>query len=140
MPWFPDFVGAVELARKQTRAAGQADPVGQYFTALNKGDTHLLEDVWPGEVVVHDPRAGQIRGHRQLRQWVKRNQAWLTERRARAETVASFVVGTRAVVEFLAHLAGDGEVVNWPLAVVAESPDDRSVVFRTYLSQLPILG
>ena len=28
MPWFPDFVGAVELARQQTRAAGQADPVG----------------------------------------------------------------------------------------------------------------
>ena len=29
MPWFPDFVGAVELARLQTRTAGQADPVGQ---------------------------------------------------------------------------------------------------------------
>ena len=43
MPWFPDFVSAVELARRQTRAAGQADPVGQYFTALNKGDTHALE-------------------------------------------------------------------------------------------------
>jgi len=27
MPWFPDFVGAVELARSQTRAAGLADPV-----------------------------------------------------------------------------------------------------------------
>jgi len=25
MPWFPDFVGAVELAGKQTRAAGRAD-------------------------------------------------------------------------------------------------------------------
>jgi hypothetical protein len=24
MPWFPDFVGAVELARKQTRDAGRA--------------------------------------------------------------------------------------------------------------------
>ena len=35
---------AVELAREQTRAAGQADPVGQYFTALNKGDTHGLGD------------------------------------------------------------------------------------------------
>ena len=33
MPWFPEFVSAVELARQQTRAAGQADPVGQYITA-----------------------------------------------------------------------------------------------------------
>jgi len=63
MPWFPDFVGAVELARKQTRAAGLADPVGQYFTALNQGDTRVLETVWPGEVVVYDPRAGEVRGH-----------------------------------------------------------------------------
>jgi len=48
MPWFPDFISAVELARIQTRAVGQADPVAQYFTALNKGDTHALETVWPG--------------------------------------------------------------------------------------------
>ena len=28
----------------------------------------------------------------------------------------------------------------WPVAVVAESPDDRSVVFRTYCSQWPVDG
>jgi hypothetical protein len=28
MPWFPDFVGAAELARRQRRQAGRADPVG----------------------------------------------------------------------------------------------------------------
>ncbi len=66
MPWFPDFAGAVELARRQIRAAGRADPVGQYFTALNRGDTHALETAWPGRVAVHDPRAGEVRGHRQL--------------------------------------------------------------------------
>ena len=104
MPWFPDFASAVELARRQTRAAGQADPVGQYFTALNQGDTHVLETVWPGEVVVYDPRAGEVRGHRQLRQFVSRNQSWLAERHARIETVASTVAGGRAVVELLAHL------------------------------------
>jgi hypothetical protein len=44
------------------------------------------------------------------------------------------------VVELLAHLTeGDREVV-WPLAVVAESPDDTSVVFRTYCSQWPVDG
>jgi hypothetical protein len=76
MPWFPDFTSAVELARRQTRAAGQADPVGQYFTALSKGDTHALETVWPGEVVIHDPRAGEIRGHQQLRRFVRINPGW----------------------------------------------------------------
>jgi ketosteroid isomerase-like protein len=140
MPWFPDFANAVQLVRRQTRAAGQADPVGQYFTALNNGDTHALETVWPGEVVVYDPRAGEVRGHRQLRRFVRQNQAWLAQRHARIETVATTCVGGRAVVELLAHLAGDGPDLAWPVAVVAESPDDRSVVFRTYCSQWPVDG
>src|SRR5580704_19003117 len=98
MPWFPEFTSAVELARRQARTAGQGDPVGQYFTALNKGDTHVLETVWPGEVVIHDPRAGEVRGHKQLRRFVSENQSCLAERHARIQTVASTVVGGRAVV------------------------------------------
>ncbi len=140
MPWFPDFVSAVELTRRQTRAAGQADPVRQYFAALNQGDTRELETVWPGEVVVYDPRAGEIRGHRQLRRFVSQNNSWLAGLHARTETVAATVAGGRAVVELLAHLTSDGRELDWPLAIVAESPDDRSVVFRTYCSQWPVDG
>ncbi len=140
MPWFPDFINAVELVRQQTRAAGQADPVTQYFTALNKGDTRALEDVWPGEVVVYDPRAGEVRGHRQLRRFVSQNKSWLAGQRARIETVAATSAGGRAVVELLAHLARDGRELAWPVAVVAESPDDQSIVFRTYCSQWPVDG
>ena len=61
--------------------------MGQYFAALNRGDTEVLETVWPSEVVVYDPRAGEIRGHRQLRRFVRQNQAWLGERGAWIETV-----------------------------------------------------
>ncbi len=140
MPWFPDFTSAVELARRQTRVTGQADPVAQYFTALNQGDIHALETVWPGEVVIYDPRAGEIRGHRQLRRFVSQNKSWLAGLHARTETVASTVVGGRAVVELLAHLTDDGRELAWPVAVVAESTDDQSVVFRTYCSQWPVDG
>ena len=140
MPWFPDFASAVELARRQAQAAGRADPVAQYFTALNEGDAQALETVWPGEVVIYDPRAGEIRGHRQLRQFVHKNLSWLAGLHARTETVASTCADGRAVVELLAHLDGDGGELAWPVAVVAESPDDQSVVFRTYCSQWPVDG
>jgi ketosteroid isomerase-like protein len=140
MPWFPDFVSAVELVRRQTRAAGQADPVAQYFAALQQGDTSELETVWPGEVVVHDPRAGEVRGHKQLRQFVRANQTWLAGQHARIETVASLCVDGRAVMELVAHLTRDGQEVAWPVAVVAESPGDDSVVFRSYCSQWPVDG
>jgi ketosteroid isomerase-like protein len=128
------------LAREQTRAAGQADPVGQYFAALTVGDSRALETVWPGEVVVYDPKAGEVGGHRQLRQFVRHNKAWLASRHARIETVAATRAAGRAVVEMLAHLSGDGPDLAWPIAVVAEFPSDRSVVFRTYCSQWPVDG
>jgi len=138
MPWFPDFASAVELARRQTRAAGLADPVGEYFAALNQGDTRALEKVWPGEVVIYDPRAGEVRGHHQVRRFIGRNLAWLAGLHTRTERVADTCAGRRAVVELLAHLDHDGRELSWPVAVVAESPDDLSVVFRTYCSQWPV--
>jgi hypothetical protein len=140
MPWFPDFISAVELARRHTRVAGQADPVAQYVTALNQGDTHVLETVWPGEVVVDDPRVGVVRGHRQLRRFVSRSKAWLAERDARIENVGATRTRGRAVVELLVLLTCNGRELAWPVAVVAESPDDSSVVFRTYCSLWPVDG
>jgi limonene-1,2-epoxide hydrolase len=138
MPWFQDFVSAVELARRQTQAAGQADPVGQYLRALGAADARPLEQAWPGEVVIYDPRAGEVRGHRQVRRFITRNQSWLGGLHARTQTVASITAGGRAVVELLARLDHRGGELAWPVAVVAESPDDRSVVFRTYCSQWPV--
>lgn len=140
MPWFPDFVNAAELARREAGTAGRVDPVGEYLRALGQGDSHALELVWPGEVVVHDPRAGEVRGHRELRRFVRRNQSWLAERQARIETVASTSVDGRAVVELLAHLDDGGHEVAWPVAVVAESPTEHSVVFRAYCSQVAVDG
>jgi ketosteroid isomerase-like protein len=141
MPWFPDFLSAVELVSRQTRSVGLADPVQQYFNALETGRTHELEDIWPGQVVIYDPREGEVRGHRHLRRFVHNNQLLWAERHARIETVASTSIDGRAVVELLAHLDDfDGQPVDWPIAVVAEFPDELSVVFRTYCSQWPVDG
>ena len=141
MPWFPDFVAAAELARREIRAAGQGGSgCGVLRRRSTTGDTHTLETVWPGEVVVYDPRAGEIRGHRQLRQFVRENRArWADAPRYHRDRRLDSGDG-RAVVELSVHLDGDGEEVVWPLAVVAESHDDVSVEFRTYCSQWPVDG
>jgi hypothetical protein len=141
MPWFPDFVNAVELARRQTRATALADPAAEYLHALNEGETRDLVTAWPGEVVVYDPRAGEIRNHRRLRRFISDNHTWFAEHHARIETVAETCADGRAVLELLAHVTGDdGEPIAWPVAVVAESPDELSIVFRTYCSQWPVEG
>jgi limonene-1,2-epoxide hydrolase len=140
MPWFPDFVSAGELARRQDGAAGRADPVTAYLMALQHRRTRELDQAWPAEVVIFDPRAGEVRGHRRLREYVRSNESWLAERSARTETVARTAAGRRAVVELMAYLREDGQERAWPVAVVADSADDRSVVFRSYCSQWPIDG
>ena len=49
MPWFPDFVSAAELARRaDPRRRARPIRSRQYFTALDEGDAHALETVWPG--------------------------------------------------------------------------------------------
>jgi hypothetical protein len=141
MPWVPDFVSAVELARRQTQEAGHRDPVAQYLSALQSGATRNLETVWPGDVVIYDPRAGQVRGHKHLRRFVRDSQSLFADRHATIEKLAATSVKGRAVVEFLAHLEDSGaQETAWPLAVVAESHDELSVVFRTYCSQWPVDG
>ena len=57
--------------------------------------------------MIYDPRAGEVRGHRQVRRFVGQNRSWLAGLHARTETVASTTAGGRAVVELLAHLAQD---------------------------------
>jgi len=138
MPWFPEFATAASLARQETREAGRADPVRQYLAALNESDAHALETTWPGEVVIYDPRAGEVRGRRPVREFIRHNMSWLAAVHARPQIIASTVVDDRAVVELLAHLDHDGTELIWPVAVVAESPDDQSVVFRTYCSPWPL--
>jgi hypothetical protein len=141
MPWFPDFANAAELARQETRDVAHADPAAAYLHALSDGGARDLETAWPGEVVVLDPRAGEIRSRRRLRQFVSDNHSWFAAHDARIETVATTYANGRAVLELLAHLNGDdGGPVSWPVAVVAESPNEDSVVFRTYCSQWPVVG
>jgi len=140
MPWFPEFSTAIELARRDARAREQADPVAQYLKALYDDAPGALEKTWPGDVVVHDPRAGEIRGHRDLRAFIHSNREWMAAHHARLKVVGSITVDGRAAVELLVHVLHEGDEVAWPVAVVAESWDERSVEFRTYCSQWPVDG
>ena len=140
MPWFPDFAAATELARRDSRTEGRTDPVTQYLHAIEEGESKTLQSIWPGEIVIEDPRAGTIKDRRELRRFVRDNQERFTKLHATSEIVASTSVGRRAVVELLVHLDDKGDVIPWPIAVVAESPDEDSVSFRTYCSQWPVDG
>ena len=116
-----------------------ADPAAAYLHALNDGGARDLHTAWPGEVVILDPRAGEIRGRRRLRRFVSDNHAWFAAHDAQIETVATTYAAGRVVLELLAHLNGDdGEPISWPVAVVAESSTEQSIVFRTYCSQWPV--
>ena len=142
MPWLPEFTSAVELARRELVRAERADPVAQYLAAVTRGESRDLESVWSGQVLVLDPRAGRVEGHRQLEAFARTSAEWLASRRARVESGAATAGPGRAVVELMVHLDGEdeGPGTGWPVAVVAESPEDRVVTFRIYCSQRPVDG
>ena len=59
MPWFPDFIAAAELARREVRAAGQADPVAVRLIpehlARQAGLLALRREAGTLDVAVGDP-------------------------------------------------------------------------------------
>ena len=89
MPWFPEFASAAQLAREQTREAAWPIRWESSWRRCGQADPRILEAVWPGEIVIYDPRAGEIRGHKQVREFISRNLSWLAGLHARAETVAA---------------------------------------------------
>jgi hypothetical protein len=140
MPWFPELISAFEAARREVRDAALDDPISQYIRALSNGDASAIDLVWPGEVVVHDPHDGDVRGRRKLRKFVENSGAWLREHHADTKVLSTTAANGRAVVELSVHLTIDGEELDWPVAIVAETPDNASVTFRTYHSRWPLTG
>ena len=106
MPWFPDFVSAVELARSEQRAAGRSDPVAQYVHALNDGAAGVLEGAWPGRIEVLRPARRRHPGSPEAAQVHRTSAAWLAERQARIETIASTRVPRPGRGRTLAYLSG----------------------------------
>jgi hypothetical protein len=141
VPWFPDFANAAALARREQVRSGMVDPVSQYLAALQEGSSRELEIAWPGHLVVHDPRAGAVTGHRALREFVRTNRQWLEGRGATVARRNATTQNGCSVVELLVDLTlSDGDRTTWPVAVVAESRDPSAVEFRTYCTQLPVDG
>lgn len=126
MPWFPDFVSAVELARGQTRAASLADPVGQYFTALNKGDpTHWrmcgrVRWCFTIPALMRFAVTGSCGGSS-----AATCPGWPACTPARRPW-PRHVSAAGPWLNFWPTLDHNGRVLAWPVAVVAESTDDLS--------------
>ena len=59
-------------------------------------------------VEVFDPHGGDIRGHRELRKFVRSSQGMLAKRHVTIETESEMSIAGRAVVEYLADLDQDG--------------------------------
>ncbi len=86
MPWSPDFVGSVELAGRQGRSVGLAEPVQRYFNAFETGRAHELEDMCPGHVAITPLGGGGAWSS--TASTVCPQQLMRPERRVRIETVA----------------------------------------------------
>ena len=92
MPWFHEFASAAELAREEQHGgpggSGRRVPRGAARGRHPDPGGRLA-----GRGDDLRPRGGEVRGHKQVRRFISRNQSWLAGLHARAETAAAIPRG-----------------------------------------------
>jgi SnoaL-like domain len=112
-----------------------------YYTGLLAGEIDELVGSFAGEPELHHPVRGRIRGVRALTSFVQQRNERLRARDASVEEVAVLLTDRRAVEEVVVRLAGEGDPVALPVAVVADLDAKRRVEeLRIYFSTWPLRG
>ncbi len=144
MPWMPEAFMSEAIRSEALRAkeAGSANDAIAYYEGIMAGEPEALVRSFAGDPVLDDPRVGHVEGARRLRAFAAGTADWLRERDAVVENVALTRTATRTVEEVVVRLlAGDGERVELPVAVVSDRNPDRTLkAVRVYHSMWPLTG
>lgn len=115
-------------------------PITNYLPLLISGDANQLLELFAGEPIVDDPRAGHIQGVEKFQQFVATNQEWLRQHQERVEPVALTKNDTRAVFECILHLVQNSKQIPLPVAIVGDMHDNKITAIRVYHSMYPLIG
>ncbi len=130
MPWIPELFSAPTLER--IRAKGRRDRLSAvpYFAGLMAGETDALIGSFAGELELHHPVRGRVKGARAFERFVVETNAWLAERNAAFDDVDLVVSDLRTVEEVVLRLdagavvslRGSGQRIENPFHHVEELP------------------
>lgn len=111
-----------------------------FYDMLLAGDAAGLAALFADEPRLDVPLRGEIRGREALQRYVEEQQAWLVERRARAEFLDATISPRRFVAELVLYLWHDGEEIDLPVALAADRQGRALSALRIYHSTWPLRG
>jgi hypothetical protein len=141
VPWIPELFSAPTLER--IRAKGRRDRLSAvpYFAGLMAGETDALIGSFAGELELHHPVRGRVKGARAFERFVVETNAWLAERNAAFDDVDLVVSDLRTVEEVVLRLDGNAGRVELPVAIAADRDEEaRLIELRIYSSTWPLTG
>ena len=140
MPWTPELFSAPARERLEEKLR-DLPPRVPYFSGLMSGEIDALVGSFAGEPQLHDPVRGRVRGRDAFAAFVSETSSWLRDRGFTAELLEHAVAGGHGFEEFVVRLAGPGDPIELPFAVVSDlAPDGRMVEVRIYFSSWALSG
>src|ERR671914_509193 len=111
MPWMPEVFTTPISEARHTEGGVRANDAIAYYEGILAGQPDALVRSFAGQLVLEDPRVGQVEGASALRDFVSEMEDWLRERDAVVENVALTLTVMRTVEEVVLHLllGDDGE-------------------------------
>jgi hypothetical protein len=116
------------------------DTIKDFYVSLLAGDVDALTDVYLGQPQVNTPLQGEVKGAAAFKKFVEDQQAWLREREANPELFYLNATDERIVAEFVLYLGHAGEMIDLPVAVVADLVEGGISAIRVYHSTWPLTG
>jgi ketosteroid isomerase-like protein len=112
----------------------------KFYDNLVAGDADALLGLFADEPKVNAPLSGEIRGEAAFRQFVAKEQKWLTEYSAEPNFFNIVITPERIVLELVIDVTRDGEKLDLPVAIAFDRNGDKITAVRIYHSTWLLTG
>jgi hypothetical protein len=116
------------------------EAIDNFYFHLQRGEWEKLLKAFPKSPLIHTPMSNVVDTPEKLQKFVKKQQQWLSSKSARSEIIDKVKTETRYVVEFVLYLEYADEVIDLPVAVVADKWNQDILAIRVYHSTWPLTG
>jgi len=96
--------------------------------------------MFAGEPRMNTRMQGEIKGTSAFERFVQEQKAWLNERNAKPELIATTITGERMVTEIVLYLQQEGQTIDLPVSIVADLAEGGASSVRVYHSTWPLTG
>lgn len=124
----------------EQQPAAHHPQLARFYDHLIKRDAASIRAMFRGPVAIDTPMSGAVDGRGALETYVEKEGSWLEEHSARIEHLGVIEDERQAAAELIAYLKLDGQVIDLPVALIAQKVPHGFGQVRVYHSMWPLLG